>query len=91
MKKKKIVVQFIEAGQGHIVTAEAIAECLEKKYSDKHYLSKLRNEIQQKINKPEYLNELNEIYKAIRYLSTLKCPASFLRSSEVQSKLYGGG
>ena len=39
----------------------------EKKYSDKHYLSKLRNEIQQKINKPEYLNELNEIYKAIRY------------------------
>lgn len=35
MKKKKIIVQFVEAGQGHIVTAEAIAECLEKKYSDK--------------------------------------------------------
>lgn len=35
MKKKKVVIQFIEAGQGHIVTAEAIAECLEKKYSDK--------------------------------------------------------
>ena len=35
MEKKKVVVQFIEAGMGHIVTAEAIAECLEKKYSDK--------------------------------------------------------
>lgn len=35
MKKKKVVIQFVEAGQGHIVTAEAIAECLEKKYSDK--------------------------------------------------------
>ena len=35
MKKKKVVIQFMEAGHGHIVTAEAIAECLEKKYSDK--------------------------------------------------------
>ena len=35
MDKKKVIVQFIEAGQGHIVTAEAIAEWLEKKYSDK--------------------------------------------------------
>lgn len=34
MKKKKVVIQFMEAGHGHIVTAEAIAECLEKKYSD---------------------------------------------------------
>lgn len=33
MNKKKVVVTFCEAGQGHIVTAEAIAEALEKKYS----------------------------------------------------------
>lgn len=33
--KKKVVVTFCEAGQGHIVTAEAIAESLEKLYSDK--------------------------------------------------------
>lgn len=35
MRKKKVVVQFMEAGHGHIVTAEAIAECLEEKYGDK--------------------------------------------------------
>lgn len=35
MRKKKVVVQFMEAGHGHIVTAEAIAECLESKYGDK--------------------------------------------------------
>lgn len=34
MRKKKVVVQFMEAGHGHIVTAEAIAECLEQKYGD---------------------------------------------------------
>jgi len=35
MDKKKVIVTFCEAGQGHIVTAEAIAESLEKKYGDK--------------------------------------------------------
>lgn len=35
MDKKKVIVTFCEAGQGHIVTAEAIADSLEKKYSDK--------------------------------------------------------
>ena len=35
MDKKKVLVTFCEAGQGHIVTAEAIADALEKKYSDK--------------------------------------------------------
>ena len=35
MKKKKVVVTFCEAGQGHIVTAQSIAESLEKKYGDK--------------------------------------------------------
>ena len=35
MDKKKVLVTFCEAGQGHIVTAEAIAESLEKKYGDK--------------------------------------------------------
>lgn len=35
MKKKKIVITFCEAGQGHIVTAQSIAESLEKKYGDK--------------------------------------------------------
>ena len=35
MKKKKVIIQFVEAGLGHIVTAESIAENLEKKYSDK--------------------------------------------------------
>lgn len=34
MDKKKVVVTFCEAGQGHIVTAEAIAQALEQKYSD---------------------------------------------------------
>lgn len=33
--KKKVVVTNCEAGQGHIVTAEAIAESLETKYGDK--------------------------------------------------------
>lgn len=32
--KKRVVVTFVEAGQGHIVTAEAIAQSLEKKYPD---------------------------------------------------------
>ena len=35
MRKKKVVIQFVEAGHGHLVTAEAIAECLEKKYGDR--------------------------------------------------------
>lgn len=35
MDKKKIVITYCEAGQGHIVTAESIAESLERKYSDK--------------------------------------------------------
>ncbi len=35
MDKKKVLVTFCEAGQGHIVTAEAIAESLERKYGDK--------------------------------------------------------
>lgn len=30
--KKRVVVTFVEAGQGHIVTAEAIAQSLEKKF-----------------------------------------------------------
>lgn len=30
--KKRVVVTFVEAGQGHIITAEAIAQSLEKKY-----------------------------------------------------------
>ena len=34
MKKKKVLVTFCEAGQGHIVTAEAIAEALERKYGE---------------------------------------------------------
>ena len=34
MKKKKVLVSFIEAGQGHIVTAEAIAEKLEQIYGE---------------------------------------------------------
>lgn len=32
--KKRVVVTFVEAGQGHIVTAEAIAQSLEKKYAN---------------------------------------------------------
>ena len=35
MKRTKILVTFVEAGQGHIVTAEAICESLEKKFGDK--------------------------------------------------------
>ena len=35
MDKKKVVVNFCEAGQGHIVTAQSIAESLESKYGDK--------------------------------------------------------
>ncbi len=34
MDKKRVVVTFVEAGQGHIVTAAAIADSLEKKYGD---------------------------------------------------------
>lgn len=32
--KKRVVITFVEAGQGHIVTAQAIAESLEKLYGD---------------------------------------------------------
>ena len=35
MDKKKVVISFCEAGQGHIVTAQSIAESLESKYGDK--------------------------------------------------------
>lgn len=35
MEKTKVLVTFVEAGQGHIVTAEAICQSLEKKYGDK--------------------------------------------------------
>lgn len=34
MKKKRVLITFVEAGQGHIVTAEAIANGLEKLYGD---------------------------------------------------------
>ena len=33
-KKKKVVITFCEAGQGHIVTAQAIMESLKEKYSE---------------------------------------------------------
>lgn len=33
-KKKKVVITFCEAGQGHIVTAQAILDSLKDKYSD---------------------------------------------------------
>ena len=32
--KKRVLITFVEAGQGHIVTAEAIANGLEKLYGD---------------------------------------------------------
>ena len=35
MDKKKVLISFCEAGQGHIVTAQSVAESLEKKYGDK--------------------------------------------------------
>lgn len=68
MKKKKIVVQFIEAGQGHIVTAEAIAECLEKKYSDKIEVVRdyaFRDSGDKTLEKYEKFS-INEVYKANR-------------------------
>ena len=33
--KKRVAISFCEAGQGHIVTAQSVAESLEKKYGDK--------------------------------------------------------
>ena len=33
--KKRVVLTYVEAGQGHIVTIESIAEALERKYGDK--------------------------------------------------------
>lgn len=33
--KKKVAISFCEAGQGHIVTAQSVAESLEKKYGDR--------------------------------------------------------
>ena len=35
MDKKKVLISFCEAGQGHIVTAQSVAESLENKYGDK--------------------------------------------------------
>lgn len=66
MKKKKVVVQFIEAGQGHIVTAEAIAECLEKKYSDKIEVIRdyvFRDSNDKDMQKYEQFS-INEVHKA---------------------------
>ena len=34
-RKPRVLVTFVEAGMGHIVSAQAISECLKKKYSDK--------------------------------------------------------
>lgn len=68
MKKKKIVVQFIEAGQGHIVTAEAIAECLERKYSDKIEVVRdysFRDSGDKTLEKYEKFS-IKEVYKANR-------------------------
>lgn len=65
-KKKKVVVQFIEAGQGHIVTAEAIAECLERKYSDKIEVVRdyvFRDSDDKAMQKYEQFS-INEVYKA---------------------------
>ncbi|MBQ7351746.1 MAG: hypothetical protein IJW59_02620 [Clostridia bacterium] len=66
MKKKKVVIQFVEAGMGHIVTAEAIAECLEKKYSDK--LEIIRDYVFRDSQDPDLINyekfSINEVRKA---------------------------
>lgn len=35
MKKPKVVVNYLEAGMGHITSAQAISEALKRKYSDK--------------------------------------------------------
>ena len=66
MEKKKVIVQFIEAGMGHIVTAEAIAECLEKKYSDKIEVIRdyvFRDSKDKKMQKYEQFS-INEVHKA---------------------------
>ena len=66
MDKKKVVVQFIEAGMGHIVTAESIAECLEKKYSDKIEVVRdycFRDSNDKDMQKYEQFS-INEVHKA---------------------------
>ena len=34
-RKPRVLITFVEAGMGHIVSAQAISECLKRKYSDK--------------------------------------------------------
>ncbi len=84
MEKKKVIVQFLEAGQGHIVTAEAIAECLERKYSDKIEVVRdyiFRDSGDKDMEKYEQFS-INEVYKANKN-------KNHLRRQMVLMKLFG--
>lgn len=79
--RKKIVIQFIEAGQGHIVTAEAIAECLEKKYSDKIEVVRdyvFRDSEDKSMQKFEKFC-VNEVYKANKNKFYLRTQMFFMK------------
>ncbi len=81
MEKKKVIVQFVEAGQGHIVTAEAIAECLERKYSDKIEVIRdyiFRDSGDADMEKYEQFS-INEVYKANKNKMHLRTQMFFMK------------
>lgn len=90
MKKTKILVTFVEAGQGHIVTAEAICESLEKKYGEKievirDYIYKDSND-KSLIKHEKYLIE--EVKKANRRKGYLDMQFAFMKTLTEQGTLH---
>lgn len=68
--KKRVVVTFVEAGMGHIVTAEAIAQSLEKFYGDQ--IEVVRDYIFRADNDKDLINHEKFLIKDVKYANKHK-------------------
>lgn len=80
-KKKKIVVVYVEAGQGHIVTAQAIAESIQKKYGNE--VEVVHNYLFKDTNDKDLLKHgkllINEVKKTNRHKLRLYIQYFFMK------------
>lgn len=68
--KKRVVVTYVEAGQGHIVTAEAISESLERLYGDE--IEVVRDWIFRADKDKELINHEQFLIKEVKYANKHK-------------------
>ena len=68
--KKRVVITFVEAGMGHIVTAEAIAQSLEKFYGNK--IEVIRDYIFRTDNDKELINHEQFLIKEVKFANKHK-------------------